>query len=194
MKVQLRRYWLSTTSECRAELLSRWLCGISSGRIFDMLMSIPQCIYWKSQTLSQWWRIWFWLSISGNSAEKLHFGNVDNMAYWVYSDHPLYSTGSIGLRRNERFTVSSFPLFIMSRKLPFKRRKTSLWVSLYMAYGTKIHLYERLTGEYWKPLIMSTITRIVKWLGAEKSVFLKPSNKPLKCEHSATTNLGGAYK
>ena len=50
-------------------------------------MSIPQCIILEiTETLSQWKHIlWFWLSISGNSNEKLHWGKVVNMPYcwWI---------------------------------------------------------------------------------------------------------------
>ena len=50
-----------------------------------MTMSIPQYIILEiPDTLSQWEHIWFWLSIFGNSSEKLHCGNVVNMPYFWF--------------------------------------------------------------------------------------------------------------
>ena len=47
-----------------------------------MLISITLCIILEIlDILSQWSHIWFWLRISWNSSEKLHFGNVANMPY-----------------------------------------------------------------------------------------------------------------
>ena len=45
-------------------------------------MSIPQCISLEfPHTLSQWQHIRFWLSDSGISSKKLHYGKVDDMLY-----------------------------------------------------------------------------------------------------------------
>ena len=45
-----------------------------------MLMSIPKCIILQfHDTLSQWWYIRFWLSVSGHSSKNLHRGNFVNM-------------------------------------------------------------------------------------------------------------------
>ena len=48
-----------------------------------MEMSIPQYISKFPYTLCQWLYIRFWLSISGNSSEKLHCGYVVDMPYWA---------------------------------------------------------------------------------------------------------------
>ena len=46
-------------------------------------------------TLSQLLHMWFWFSISGNSSEKLHCGNVVNMLYWIifmYADTDIHKS------------------------------------------------------------------------------------------------------
>ena len=39
-------------------------------------------LFWKFQAHRQWTLIWFWLSISGNSSQKLHCGDVVNLPYF----------------------------------------------------------------------------------------------------------------
>ena len=52
----------------------------------SVLMSIPQCTISEfPHTLSRCCHIRFWLSVLGNSSEKLHRENVANMLYWWYT-------------------------------------------------------------------------------------------------------------
>ena len=84
-----------------------------------MLMSIiPQCIILEiPDRLSQWLHVWFWLSISGNSSEKLPCWNIVNMPYCCkISMQHLGLTKvecSVYLLRQEYFWFSEFDLSIV---------------------------------------------------------------------------------
>ena len=84
-----------------------------------MLMSIPQCsISEIPDTLSQWYRIWFWLSISGNSSEKLHCGNAVNIMQLSLSLPPLIQLTEMIVMMTLMMPIPSVAYWVYSTGIP----------------------------------------------------------------------------
>ena len=91
---------------------------ILHGSMLIHIASIPQCIISEfPDTLGQWGHIRFWLSISGNTSEKLHCGNVVNMPYCLSGlIRSLQAIQNI-LDLTARFNVTKYEILLLLEKM-----------------------------------------------------------------------------
>ena len=117
-------------------------------------------------------QIWFWLSISGNSCEKLHCGNVVNMPY--LNAHPISEL------------CAQFQVHVQTRSLCV--RTLSLLTPYSLVSSAAVLRYrELLWGSYPQPALYVPVSYI--WYVCFKYLTRVPQNIPrTKGQHNDSIN------